>query len=103
MAKRESKKSLFKRDPVVQARLARIAISARRCPAEPAETFFEALNTMMLLKELGNGGQEGLFLLGLKLLQFGQRLGRVNAGEDRLALVHAGGLRKQLFIPFTQW
>ena len=30
-----------------------------------------------------NGGQEGLFLLGLKLLQFGQRLGRVNAGEDR--------------------
>lgn len=36
------------RDPVVQARLARIAISARRCPAEPAETFFEALNTMLL-------------------------------------------------------
>lgn len=53
------------RDPVVQARLARIAISARRCPAEPAETFFEALNTMLLLKELGNGLESmGFAILG---------------------------------------
>ena len=47
--------SAEERDPIVRAHLERIAVSARRCPEKPAQTFFEALNTMLLLKELGNG------------------------------------------------
>lgn len=41
-------------DESIRARLARIAVSARRCPLEGARTFFEALNTILYLKELGN-------------------------------------------------
>ncbi len=41
-------------DEIVRARLERIAKCARKCPAYPAESFYEALNTMLYLKELGN-------------------------------------------------
>lgn len=56
---------LREQDPVIRARLQRIAQSARRCPAEPAQSFFEALNTVLLLKELGNGLESmGFAILG---------------------------------------
>ena len=36
-------------DPVIRRRLRRIAMTARRVPAEPAQTFFEALNTILFI------------------------------------------------------
>jgi len=42
-------------DPVIQQRLQRIAESARRCPAEPPSTFFEALNTLLFMREVTQG------------------------------------------------
>lgn len=52
-------------DPVICRRLARIAQSARRCPMLPASNFFEALNTILYLKELGNGiDSAGIAILG---------------------------------------
>ena len=41
-----------------------------------------------------NGGQQGALLRGLELLELGQRLGRVDAREDGLALVDGHGLRE---------
>ena len=38
-------------DPVIRARLERIADSARRVPADPPETFYEALNTILFMRE----------------------------------------------------
>ncbi len=47
-------------DPVVQARLQRIAATAREVPARPPTTFYEALNTILFMREVtqaldGNG------------------------------------------------
>jgi formate C-acetyltransferase len=38
-------------EPAVRARLARIAATARRVPGEPPETFFEAANTLLFMRE----------------------------------------------------
>jgi formate C-acetyltransferase len=47
-------------DPAIRGRLERIAASARRCPAAPPATFYEALNTLLFMREVtqaleGNG------------------------------------------------
>ena len=47
-------------DPEIRRRLRRIADTARRVPAQPPETFYEALNTILFMKEVtqsfeGNG------------------------------------------------
>lgn len=47
-------------DPDARANLQRIAAAARRCPAEPPATFYEALNTLLFMREVtqaleGNG------------------------------------------------
>ncbi len=39
-------------DPAIRRRLKRIAEAARRCPAEPPKTFFEALNTFVFMREI---------------------------------------------------
>ena len=46
-------------DPVVRRRLERIAVSARRSPANPPETFFEALNALIFVREI-LGSIEGI-------------------------------------------
>ena len=38
-------------DPIIRARLERIADTARRVPAEPPSTFYEALNTLLFMRE----------------------------------------------------
>lgn len=48
------------REETVRARLQGIATAARRCPAEPPGTFYEALNSLLFMRELtqeleGNG------------------------------------------------
>lgn len=46
-------------------RLERIRAAARRCPMKPAETFFEALNTVLYMKELANSvDSAGVAILG---------------------------------------
>jgi len=40
-------------DPVIRYRLQRIADTARRVPAEPPATFYEALNTLLFMREVG--------------------------------------------------
>ena len=46
-------------------RLERIRKAALRCPMEPAKTFFEALNTMLYMKELANSvDSAGVAILG---------------------------------------
>ena len=47
-------------DPVVRARLERIAVTMRRIPAKPPETFYEGLATILFMRETtqaleGNG------------------------------------------------
>jgi len=39
------------KNPTIQQRLERIAATARRVPAEPPETFYEALNTILFMRE----------------------------------------------------
>ena len=39
-------------DELVRRRLERIAVAARRAPAEPPQTFFEALNTLVFIREI---------------------------------------------------
>lgn len=52
-------------DDVIKRRLLRIARSAKRCPAHPAESFYEALNTVWYLRELGNSLEAiGFAILG---------------------------------------
>lgn len=52
-------------DEIVKRRLERIMVSAARCPAHPAETFYEALNTVWYLRELGNSLEAiGFAILG---------------------------------------
>lgn len=46
-------------DPVVRRRLGRIAAAARRTPAEPPQTFYEALNTLVFMREI-LGSIEGI-------------------------------------------
>lgn len=41
-------------DEMVRTRLERIEKAAKRCPIEPAESFYEALNTIWYVRELGN-------------------------------------------------
>ncbi|MHB9107187.1 MAG: pyruvate formate lyase family protein [Armatimonadota bacterium] len=43
------------KDPAIRKQLRRIAGSARRCPAEPPATFFEALNTLLFMREVTQG------------------------------------------------
>lgn len=53
------------RDEVIRKRLERIAVSARKCPAYPAEHFYEALNTVWYLREIGNSLEAiGFAILG---------------------------------------
>ncbi len=40
--------------PVIRKRLERIRDSAKRCPANPPQTFYEALNTIWYVHQLGN-------------------------------------------------
>lgn len=42
-------------DPSVRQRLRRIADSARRCPAAPPATYYEALNTLLFMREVTQG------------------------------------------------
>ena len=52
-------------DPEAAKRLSRISVSAAKCPWQPAETFFEALNTLWYLKELANAvDSAGVAILG---------------------------------------
>ena len=46
-------------DPAVRDRLQRLAATARRVPAEPAQTFYEALNTLIFMREV-LGSLEGI-------------------------------------------
>ena len=46
-------------DPAVRARLERIVDTARRVPAEPPSTFYEALNTLLFMRE-SSASLEGL-------------------------------------------
>ena len=39
------------KNPTIRQRLARIAVTARRVPAEPPATFYEALNTILFMRE----------------------------------------------------
>lgn len=52
-------------DDTVKDRLIRISKSARKAPIYPAETFFEALNTIWYLREVGNSFESlGFAILG---------------------------------------
>lgn len=42
------------KDPAVRKRLERICLSAESCPANPPRTFYEALNTIWYVHQLGN-------------------------------------------------
>lgn len=46
-------------DPNIRRRLERLAFAARRTPAEPPQTFFEALNTLVFVREI-LGSIEGI-------------------------------------------
>ncbi len=46
-------------DPVVRANLTRIATSSAKAPAQPAQTFYEALNTLLFTREIV-GSLEGI-------------------------------------------
>ena len=52
-------------DPAVYKRLKRIRDAAVRCPMKPAETFYEAINTIWYMKELSNAADAaGTAILG---------------------------------------
>lgn len=52
-------------DETIAVRLKRISLSARKSPLYPAETFYEALNTLWYLREIGNSFEAiGFAILG---------------------------------------
>jgi len=58
-AKRAEEMLADENDPVIRKRLERIADSAKRVPADPPETLYEALNTILFMRE-ASASLEGL-------------------------------------------
>jgi trans-4-hydroxy-L-proline dehydratase len=53
------------RDPAIRQRLNRIAVTARRVPAEPPATFYEAVNTLLFMREVVQSLEgDGISILG---------------------------------------